>query len=85
MAVDVLGHLTTSLWGFHSLPAVAINPPCDWKEEVMRGLVHCVATHTFTDIPQHTHFSVNNTTTDPGSGLIIPVCHNPLSPVNLSN
>ncbi len=85
MSVDVLEPLTTSLEGFHSPPAAAINPPCDWREEVMRGLVLYAATHTPTDIPALTHFSVNNTTTDPDSGLIILVSHNHLPPVNLSN
>lgn len=90
MAVDVLEKLTTSLEGFHSPPAVAINPPCDWREEVMRGLVHYAARHTHTPRLQtsphtHTHFSVNNTTADPDSGLMILVCHNHLPPVNLSN
>lgn len=41
--------------------------------------------HTFTDTQKRTHFSVNNSTADPGGGLIISTCHNPLPPLNLSN
>lgn len=78
MAVYVLEHLTTSAWGFHNLPAVAMNPPCDWKEEVMRGLVHYVSTHRRHEMHA---FSVNNPTTSPGSCVIILVCHSLRPPV----
>lgn len=39
--------------------------------------------HAFTDTLKRTHFSVNNSTADPGSGLVIQACHRHLSPVNL--
>ena len=83
MAVDVLESLTTSRQGFHSLPTAAINSPGDWREDVMRDPVDSVA--TLTHIGAHTHFSVNNTSTNPDGSLIILVCHNHLPAVNLSN
>lgn len=68
MAADVLEHLTASLWGFHSLAVVAINPPCDWRGEVMRG-------HTFADTQERTRFSVNNAAADPGDQRVCTPVH----------